>query len=143
MSDELYGGQSGQRIQVPVLPNGDWVLPSGVDAVLGAKPDGSAHVLNGDLTVRQGASLTLDGTTLELAAGHTADIETGAVLLGHDGRLIADQISALGSADLRGEDGASAHRRPNVVVLHLGHHVHRCGIARACDPDARLRGDLA
>ncbi|GIR77160.1 MAG: hypothetical protein CM15mP79_0970 [Methanobacteriota archaeon] len=40
VSDELYGGQSGQRIQVPVLPNGDWVLPSGVDAVLGAKPDG-------------------------------------------------------------------------------------------------------
>ncbi|MEC8264801.1 MAG: hypothetical protein VX011_04640, partial [Candidatus Thermoplasmatota archaeon] len=106
VSDELYGGQSGQRIQVPVLPNGDWVLPSGVDAVLGAKPDGSSHVLNGDLTVRQGASLTLDGTTLELAAGHTADIETGAVLLGHDGRLIADQISALGSADLRGEDGS-------------------------------------
>ena len=105
VSDELYGGQSGQRIQIPVLPNGDWVLPSGVDAVLGAKPDGSAHVLNGDLTVRQGASLTLDGTTLELAPGYTADIETGAVLLGHDGRLIADQISALGSADLRGEDG--------------------------------------
>ncbi|GIR77161.1 MAG: hypothetical protein CM15mP79_0980 [Methanobacteriota archaeon] len=66
----------------------------------------SSHVLNGDLTVRQGASLTLDGTTLELAAGHTADIETGAVLLGHDGRLIADQIGALGSADLRGEDGS-------------------------------------
>ena len=106
VSDELYGGQSGQRIQVPVLPNGDWVLPSGVDAVLGARPDGSAHVLDGDLTVRQGASLTLDGTTLELAAGYSADIETGAVLLGHDGRLIADQISALGSADLRGEDGA-------------------------------------
>ena len=105
VSDELYGGQSGQRIQVPVLPSGDWVLPSGVHAVLGAKPDGSAHLLNGDLTVRQGASLTLDGTTLELASGHVADIETGAVLLGHDGRLIADQISALGSADLRGEDG--------------------------------------
>ena len=56
--------------------------------------------------MRQGASLTLDRTTLELAAEYTADIETGAVLLGHDGRLIADQISALGSADLRGEDGA-------------------------------------
>ncbi|MGB2363010.1 MAG: hypothetical protein ACPH93_05680, partial [Candidatus Poseidoniaceae archaeon] len=105
VSDELYGGQSGQRVQVPVLPNGDWVLPSGVNAVLGAKPDGTAHVLNGDLTVRQGASLVLDGTTLELAAGHAAEIETGAVLTGQNGRLIADQIAALGSADLRGEEG--------------------------------------
>ena len=105
VSDELYGGQSGQRVQVPVLPNGDWVLPSGVNAVLGAKPDGTAHVLNGDLTVRQGASLVLDGPTLELAAGHAAEIETGAVLTGQNGRLIADQIAALGSADLRGEEG--------------------------------------
>ena len=105
VSDELYGGQNGQRIQIPVLPSGDWVLPNGVDAVLGPKPDGTAHVLNGDLTVRQGASLTLDGTTLELASGHTAEVETGAVLVGHEGRLIADQLVALGSADLRGEDG--------------------------------------
>ena len=35
VSDELYGGQNGQRIQIPVLPSGDWVLPNGVDAVLG------------------------------------------------------------------------------------------------------------
>ena len=34
VSDQLFGGQSGQRMQIPVLPNGDWVLPSGVDAVL-------------------------------------------------------------------------------------------------------------
>ena len=105
VSDRLIGGQSGQRMQIPVLPNGDWVLPSGVDAVLGAKPDGTPHVLNGDLTVRQGASLTLDGTTLHLASGFSAEVETGATLQGIDGRLIADQIAALGSADLRGQDG--------------------------------------
>ena len=105
VSDQLFGGQSGQRMQIPVLPNGDWVLPSGVDAVLGPKPDGTAHLLNGDLTVRQGASLTLDGTTLELGTGFSAEVETGAALKGHDGRLVADQIAALGSADLHGEDG--------------------------------------
>ena len=43
VSDELYGGQGGQRIQVPVLPNGDWVLPNGVDAVLGARPTDRAR----------------------------------------------------------------------------------------------------
>ena len=86
-----------------MLPNGDWVLPSGVDAVLG-EAGRIAHVLDGDSTVRQGASSRSMGPRLSLPPG-TADIET-AVLLGHDGRLIADQISALGSADLRGEDGA-------------------------------------
>lgn len=105
VSDRLFGGQSGQRMQIPVLPNGDWVLPSGVNAVLGATPDGTPHVLNGDLTVRQGASLTLDGTTLQLASGFSAEVETGATLRGIDGRLIADQIAALGSADLQGQDG--------------------------------------
>ena len=105
VSDQLIGGQNGQRMQIPVLPNGDWVLPNGINAVLGPKPDGTAHQLNGDLTVRQGASLTLDGTTLQLGSGFSAEVETGAALFGHNGRLVADQIAALGSANLGGGEG--------------------------------------
>ncbi len=107
--DVLIGGQSGQRMQLPLLPDGDWVLSSGVDAVLGPKPDGGAHVLDGDLTVRTGARLTLLSTTLLLTGGHLAEVEQGGTLLGASGSLEADSIDLIGSASAAGTDGGGLH----------------------------------
>ncbi len=113
--DVLMGGQTGQRMQLPILPEGDWVLGSTVDAVLGPRPDGGAHVLDGDLTVRNGARLTLINTALVLTGGHAAEVEQGGTILGHDGRLEADEIDLVGSADAAGSDGGMLHLVGNLA----------------------------
>ncbi len=112
--DVLYGGQNGQRMQLPLLPQGDWVLSSGVDAVLGPRPDGGIHELDGDLTVRTGARLTLLGTHLFLTDGHSAEVEQGGTLLGADAALTADGIDLVGSATVAGTNGGDLHLHGDV-----------------------------
>ena len=53
----LYGSQMGQSVQVPVIPQGDWTIDSGQFVYLGERPDGTPHVLTGNLTLRTGAGL--------------------------------------------------------------------------------------
>ena len=98
----LMGGVSGQSVQLPIIPAGDWLISSG-DVILGATTDGSAHVLSGNLTIASGASLTLLGTTLELAGDKILSVESGASLLGDGGSVSgAQMVSASGASSLGG-----------------------------------------
>ena len=105
--DTLTGGQLGQQMQLPVIPLGDWVIQSGVNAILTAKQDGSPHYLFGDLDLRTGSSLTLKNTVLNLSSGHEVDIESGANFYGESGVIRADLVAIQGNAGLfgTGEEG--------------------------------------
>lgn len=100
--DTLTGGQLGQQMQLPVIPLGDWVIQSGVNAILTEKQDGSPHYLFGDLDLRSGSSLTLKNTVLNLSAGHEVEIEAGANLYGDSGVLKTDLVALQGNAGIFG-----------------------------------------
>lgn len=100
--DTLTGGQLGQQMQLPVIPLGDWVIQSGVNAILTEKQDGSPHYLFGDLDLRSGSSLTLKNTILNLSAGHEVEIEAGANLYGESGVLKTDLVALQGNAGIFG-----------------------------------------
>ena len=103
----LYGGQNGQSVQVPVIPEGDWTISSGQDVVLGPRPDGQPHQLNGDLTVANNAVLTLVSTEVILSQGHTVTLQGTGQLIGEEATMVADAVQASGQSVLTGTETAS------------------------------------
>ena len=99
---QLYGGQTGQSVQVPVIPQGDWTIASGQEVVLGPRPDGQPHQLSGDLTIGNNAVLTLQGTTLSVPVENGVTLQGSATLLGVGGLLSASSVQASGSSMLSG-----------------------------------------
>ena len=110
----LYGGQGGQSVQVPVIPQGDWTISSGQDVVLGPRPDGQPHQLSGDLTVGNNGVLTLISTSVVLSAGHTVIVEGSGQLLGEDATITADALQASGQSVLTGSPTDSLTLDTNV-----------------------------
>ena len=86
----LFGGQGGQSVQVPVIPQGDWTISSGQDVVLGPRPDGQPHQLTGDLTIGNNGVLTLISTEVVVSSGHTISVEGTGQLIGEDASITAD-----------------------------------------------------
>jgi len=98
----LYGGQTGQSIQVPVIPQGDWTVNSGQEIVLGPRPDAQPHTLTGDLTISNNAKLTLRGTTLIVPEGSDVTLLGTGWLAGEEGALKAPLVQASGQSMLTG-----------------------------------------
>ena len=89
----LYGSETGQSVQVPVIPQGDWVISTGQFVFLGPRPDGLPHMMSGDLTVSTGAGLELSGTSLVLPANGNAEVQGTGELTGSDASLISNSLS--------------------------------------------------
>lgn len=96
----LTGGQLGQSVQIPVIPAGDWNIPSGQFIVLNPKVDGTSHMLSGDLTISNNAGLSLQGVGLQLPQSAEIDIQGTGVLSGQDATISAANIFAGNSAML-------------------------------------------
>ena len=92
VSTELFGNQQGQSVQIIALPEGDWNLPASSTIVLGARPDGQPHQLNGDLTFGSNAHLKLIDTTLVVAPSSTVDLGSSGTLTGNNGALNATSL---------------------------------------------------
>lgn len=110
----LYGGQGGQSVQVPVIPQGDWTISAGQDVVLGPRPDGQPHQLPGDLTVANNGALTLISTNVVLAPGHTISVEGTGQFIGQNATITADSLQASGQSVLSGTDTDSLTLDTNV-----------------------------
>ena len=102
----LYGATMGQSVQVPVIPQGDWTITSGQFVYLGARPDGSPHMIDGDLILETGSGLQLASTTVILPSDGTVNVQGSAQLLGDASSITAqsftmgfDSILSSGSAD--------------------------------------------
>lgn len=101
----LYGGQNGQSVQVPVIPQGSWTISSGQSVVLGPRPDGQAHILGGDLTIQTNAQLTLVGTEVLVPSGSSVQIEGSGTLYGTHAVLTTDLLSLGASSFVSGSIG--------------------------------------
>ena len=110
----LFGGQAGQSVQVPVIPQGDWTISSGQDVVLGPRPDGQPHQLTGDLTIGNNGVLTLISTEVVVSSGHTISVEGTGQLIGEDASITADALQASGQSVITGTDTASLTLDTNV-----------------------------
>lgn len=93
VSTELYGNQQGQTVQIITLPEGNWNLPSSSTVVLGARPDGQPHQLNGDLTFGSNSHLKLIDTTLIVDASSSVDLGASGTLTGDNGILNASSLT--------------------------------------------------
>ena len=98
----LYGGQTGQSVRVPVIPDGDWTVSSGQDVVLGPRPDGQPHQINGDLTVANNGALTLVSTTVVVAQENSITLVGTGRITGVDASLESDAVQASGQSMLTG-----------------------------------------
>ena len=88
------GVQGGTHtIQVPIMPQGDWVLNGGTVVVLGPTEDGSPHMAGGNITIPSNAQLVLQDTTLQLPNNSTLTIDSYGDFEGIDSQLIGDIIS--------------------------------------------------
>ena len=110
----LYGGQGGQSVQVPVIPEGDWTISSGQDVVLGPRPDGQPHQISGDLTVDNNAVLTLVSTDVILTQGHAVSVQGTGQLIGEEATIAADGVQASGQSLLTGIESGSLTIEANV-----------------------------
>lgn len=104
----LNGGQTGQSVQIPVIPSGDWTVSSGQSVVLGPRPDGQHHVLNGDLTVANNARLSLQSTVLVVSAGNAVTLQGSGMIDGNDAILRADLVQSSGLGLLTGPAAGSS-----------------------------------
>ena len=101
----LIGGQGGQSVQIPVIPSGDWTIPSGQFIVLNPKVDGSAHILTGDLTISNNAGLSLVGADLQLPQDAEIDVQGSGILSGQDATISAPNIFAGTTAMVTADSG--------------------------------------
>lgn len=92
VSKELFGNQQGQTVQIITLPEGDWNLPASTTIVLGARPDGLPHQLNGDLNFGTNSHLKLIDTTLIIDPSSSVDLGPSGTLSGDNGVLNASSL---------------------------------------------------
>jgi hypothetical protein len=90
---ELIGNQAGQSVQIITVPQGDWNLPSSSTIVLGAKPDGTPHMLNGNLNFGTNSQLKLIDTTLIVDSSSSVDLGASGTLSGEGGILNATLLT--------------------------------------------------
>jgi len=96
----LTGGSNGQTLQIPLIPEGNWVISTGVIAVLSSKADGTPHTLNGNITIHPTAMLVLDGAELELKEDRRISIQSGGSLKGMGGTISGGLVKTLGTNTL-------------------------------------------
>jgi len=89
----LTGGYIGQSVQVPIIPAGDWTIPSSKVVILGPRPDGASHQLTGSLTISDGAQLTLMNTVLIVPASESVSLLGTGVLEGEASTIEAPSLS--------------------------------------------------
>ena len=111
----LTGGQGGQSVQIPVIPSGDWTIPSGQFVVLNPKPDGTAHALSGDLTISNNAGLSLVGVDLQLPLTAEIDVQGTGILSGQDAIVSAPNIFAGTTAMVSADIGHSLTLDANLI----------------------------
>ena len=87
----LFGAVTGQSIQIPVIPNGDWVIQAGETITLAAST--GQQLLNGNLIMHGDATLILENTKLTLSNGHNITLNDDSTILGGAATIEAGNIS--------------------------------------------------
>lgn len=94
---EVIGADGGSHtIQVPIMPQGDWVLTPGTVVVLGPTEDGSPHIAKGNITIPTNAGLILQDTELVVPYYSKVTVDEYGNFEGLDATLHSDIISKSG-----------------------------------------------
>jgi LPXTG-motif cell wall-anchored protein len=113
MSVTGFDGAS-YTIEIPLLPDGDWIIGNGDEIVLHPRNDGTPHLAGGNITINAGGSLTLH-STLQLPFANSSITISGGDLYSQGSTIIGDVI-ILGDGFLPGPDGfAEAYDLRTVV----------------------------
>ena len=88
------GTQGGAHtIQVPIMPQGDWVLPAGSVVVLGPTEDGTPHSAGGNITIPANANLILQDTALTIPEYATLMVDSYGNFEGENSEFHGDVVS--------------------------------------------------
>ena len=87
----MFGGASGQVIEIPAIPNGDWNLISG--DLITIKSDNGAQLINGNITLTGNATLILDGTELIMPENKSITLNDQSQIIGRDAVIKTGEIS--------------------------------------------------
>ena len=88
------GTQGGTHtIQVPIMPQGDWVLPVGSVVVLGPTEDGTPHSAGGNITIPANANLILQDTALTIPTYATLMVDSYGNFEGENSEFHGDVVS--------------------------------------------------
>ena len=80
-------------IQVPIMPQGDWILPAGSVVVLGPTEDGMPHLAGGNITIPANANLILQDTALMIPQGATLLVDSHGNFEGENSEFHGDVVS--------------------------------------------------
>ena len=88
------GTQGGTHtIQVPIMPQGDWILPAGSVVVLGPTEDGTPHSAGGNITIPANANLILQDTALTIPTYATLMVDSYGNFEGENSEFHGDVVS--------------------------------------------------
>jgi len=104
ISETLLGGIQGQIVQIPVIPDGDWVI-SGTQSISLQSIDGM-QTLNGNLVIDDNAVLHLANLDLILAAGKSIILSDNGQIIAENSSIIADIILVNDSGLISGDDAS-------------------------------------
>jgi hypothetical protein len=107
------GSEGGTLLmQVPIMPQGDWLLPGGQTIVLGATDDGSAHTATGNITVPANSHLIVESSTLNLPNYAKLTVNTLGSVDGVDAEII-------GNVEIHSDGFASNFEIPSIGATEL------------------------
>ena len=104
ISETLSGGIQGQIVQIPVIPDGDWVI-SGTQTITLQSIDGM-QTLNGNLVIEDNAVLHLTNLDLLLTAGKSITLTDNGQIIAENSSIIADIILVNDSSLISGNDAS-------------------------------------
>ena len=95
---QLFGGVAGQVVQIPVIPNGDWVI-SGSQSITLQSLD-SSQPFTGNLTIEDDAVLHLIDMNLQLSPGKLIILRDNAKLTGTNSVVESTTVSMYDASEL-------------------------------------------
>ena len=102
ISQTLAGGIPGQRVQIPIIPNGDWIISGNQSITLQSLI--SPQTLNGNLVIEGNAVLQITDLDVLLATGKSIILRDNGQIIAQNSSLIAETIFVNNSGSISGND---------------------------------------
>jgi len=89
----LYGGQSNQAVQIPVIPQGNWTISDGQSVLLGPRPDGQPHHISGNLVIQSNGILEVFSTEVIVDPSYEISLYDTSQVIGSDAIVSATRMN--------------------------------------------------
>ena len=110
----LLGGVSGQVVEIPVIPSGDWII-SGSQSITLQSLD-TSQPFTGNLTLEDDAELTLIDTNLQLSPGKVIILRDNAKLTGISSLIQSTMVTLYDSSELTSSSNETEFTIQSAVI---------------------------